>query len=366
MSTVETIKTCLEEIEGKVVTSLENMKAKQRELADRILLIEQKGGAPGDYAPALSTKSLGTRVCAELKANADLLAKTDRLRLSVADAGELAIKAAGDVTGTASARTIQSGGVGAPGGMALGVHNAMPTRAIGATSAVEYSRYTGMEGAAAVQASEGADKAAVRPTFSLISQSALTVAGYSKVSKQALTDSNELTRAIDVTLRRSIAAALDTLLNSGTWGGANGLLAHATAYTSLVYTNMADAASEGVATMQTAGFVPDTVVLTPADWLAITTETASGSGEYLSGAYLAPLPELLRGMRVVLSPTVTAGKVLVLDSSQLELLVVDDLTVEIGTSGDDFTKNVRTILGEVRVIPTFRAVGAARLITPKA
>jgi len=117
--------------------------------------------------------------------------------------------------------------------------------------------------------------------------------------------------------------------------------------------------------MQVAGFNPDTVVLNPADWLAICVAKASGSGEYLSGAYLAPLPELLRGLRVVLSSTVTAGKVLLADSSQLELLIVDDMTVEIGTSGDDFTKNVRTILGEMRVIPTFRAVGAARLITPK-
>ena len=110
--------------------------------------------------------------------------------------------------------------------------------------------------------------------------------------------------------------------------------------------------------------MPDTVVMRPADWLAITTAKATGSGEYLSGAYLAPLPELLRGMTVVLSPTVTAGKVLVVDSSQIELLVVEDLNVEIGTDADDFTKNVRTILGELRVVPTFRAVGAARLITP--
>ena len=62
---------------------------------------------------------------------------------------------------------------------------------------------------------------------------------------------------------------------------------------------------------------------------------------------------------LVLSPTVTAGKVLVVDSSQIELLVVEDLHVEIGTDADDFTKNVRTILGELRVVPTFRAVGAA-------
>lgn len=368
MNSTEIITKALEQIESKVVTSLENMSAKQREFADRLLQIEQKGGALEAFDTADQTRlhSLGRRVWTEMKKNADILSKTDRLRLAIADTGNLAIKAAGDVTGTGSARKIQSGGVGIPGAMALGVHNAMPSRSIGATSAVEYSRYTGIEGAAAVQAAEGDAKAAVRPTFSLITQSALTVAGYSKVSKQALTDSNELARAIDVTLRRSIGTALDTLLMSGSWGGANGFLAHATAYTSLVYTNLADAASEAVATMQEAGFMPDTVVLKPADWLAITTATASGSGEYLSGAYLSPLPELLRGMKVVLSPGVTAGKVMVADSSQLELLVVDELTVEIGTAGDDFTKNVRTILGELRVIPTFRAVGAMRLITPKA
>ena len=117
--------------------------------------------------------------------------------------------------------------------------------------------------------------------------------------------------------------------------------------------------------MQEAGFVPDTVVMRPADWLALTV-AKSTAGEYLSGSYLAPLPELLRGLKVVLSPTITAGKVMVLDSSQIELLIVEDMAVEVGLVGDDFTRNVRTILGEMRFAPTFRSVGAAKLITPKA
>lgn len=358
MSTVEIIKSSLDDIEAKFVGAFENVKTKQAELADRVLGLEQAGSARSE--PVISAKgaSFGAQVWKSMQANAELLSKTDKLRLEV--------KAAGDVTGTSSARTIQSGGVGIPTGMVLGSQFAYPSRIIGATSAIEYSRYTGIEGAAAVQAAEGDDKAAVRPTFSLITQGAITIAGYSKISKQALTDSAELQRSIDVTLRRSIGAALDTRLNSGAWGGADGLLAHATAYTSLIYTALVDAVSEGVATMQTAGFVPDTVLFNPADWLAITVAKATGSGEYLSGSYLSLLPESMRGLKVVLSPTVTAGKGLLVDSSQLELLVVDDLTVEIGTSGDDFTQNVRTILGEMRVIPTFRAVGAARLITPKA
>ena len=346
----------IERFSGSFERKYIEMTNKQREFADRLLEVEQKGTARQDVLP--TNMSLGGRVWSQIQANSDLMAKTDKLRLEV--------KAAGDVTGTSSARVIASGGVGAPTGMALGAQWAFPSRTIGATSAIEYSRYTGIEGAAAVQANEGDDKAAVRPTFSLITQPGITIAGYSKISKQALTDSAELQRAIDITLRRSIGVALDVRLVSGSWGGANGLLAHATAYTSLTYTALVDAISEGVSTMQLAGFAPDTVLLNPADWLAITVAKASGSGEYLSGSYLALLPEAMRGLKVVLSPTVTAGKGLLVDSSQLELQIVDDLTIEIGTAGDDFTKNVRTILGEMRVIPTFRAVGAARLITPKA
>lgn len=346
----------VDSLEKRYIQSWNNVENKQREFADRLLEIEQKGSARMDVETNAKS-SLGVKVWKAIQENGDLLSKTDKLRIEV--------KAAGDVTGTSSVRNIQSGGASAPAGMILGVQSAFPTRTIGPTSAIEYSRYTGLEGAAAVQAAEGDAKAAVRPTFSLITQAGITIAGYAKVSKQALTDSAELQRAIDVTLRRSVGTALDATLNSGTWGGAAGLLAHSTAYTSLVYTALVDAASEGVATMQVAGFNPDTVVLNPADWLAICVAKSS-TGEYLSGSYLAPLPELLRGLRVVLSSTVTAGKALLVDSSQLELLIVDDMTVEIGTSGDDFTKNVRTILGEMRVIPTFRAVGAARLITPKA
>lgn len=347
------METIIASVKG-VDDGVERLVLKQRELADRVLSLEQKDSAPGGTEFSPSADALSAKVLKAIYANSDLLSKTDKLRLE--------IKAAGDVTGTGSARAIAGGGVGAPAGMALGVQHAFQSRLIGAVSAFEYSRFLAVEGAAALQATEGAAKAAVRPTFSLVTQTALTVAGYSKISKQALNDSAELQRAIDVTLRRSIGKALDSELNTGAWGA---LLSLATAYTSTVYTSLADAASEAVATMQEAGFNPDTVVMRPADWLAITTAKALGSGEYLSGAYLAPLPELLRGLKVVLSPTVTAGKCLVVDSSQLELLIVEDLTVEIGTDGNDFTTNVRTILGELRVIPTFRAVGGARLITPK-
>lgn len=87
---------------------------------------------------------------------------------------------------------------------------------------------------------------------------------------------------------------------------------------------------------------------------------------YLSGNYLGAMPQEMRGLRVVLSPSVAAGKALLIDSSHFELLVVDDFSVEIAYDGNDFTKNLVTMLGELRAIPIFLTTGAARLITPKA
>jgi HK97 family phage major capsid protein len=343
----------LEQIEEGV----DSLLTKQREHADRLLSLEQSGTAPR-YENTVKTGKLSDSVIKAFNENAELIQKSAHVRLEV--------KAAGDALTTGDARSVMSVGVGMPTGAPLGVFNAMPQRSIGPTSAVEYSRFLALEGAAAKQASEGAAKAAVRPTFSLISQTAATIAGYSKISKQAMTDSAELKAAIDNTLVRSIGTAMDSFLASSAWGGANGLLAHATAYTSLVYTGIADAVSEGVATMQTAGFNPDVVCLTPADWLGVLVAKGTANDHYLSGNYIGAMPQTLRGLRVVLSPSITAGKALLMDSAQFELLICDALTIEIGTDGNDFTTNVRTILGEMRVIPTFRATGAGRLITPKA
>lgn len=292
-------------------------------------------------------------------ANRELFDKTRSVRLE--------LKAASDPITTGNARTILGVGVGAITGGVLGLQNALRVRGATGTSAVEYSRYTGQQGAAAVQAAEGDQKADVRPDHSLIQQSAITIAGVTKLSRQALNDSAEMRGAIDTTLARSVATALDVALVNGVVAPAfSGFEALATAYTSLVYQALPDAVSEGVATMQVAGFSPDAVALNPADWLAVCVAKGALNDHYLSGSYLGALPTEMRGLRVILSPSVDAGKALLMDTSHSELSVVDGFSVEIGYVDQDFTKNLVTLLGEVRVIPIFRSVGSARLITPKA
>ena len=245
---------------NEIIQALDGIEAKQREISDRLLFVEQKSSARPDGIQT-KTDSLGAQFVKAFDANKDLFQKTRSVRLE--------IKAAGDAITTSSGRTIVSGGVGAPGANLLGLQNALIVLPAPGTSAIEYSRYTGQQGAAAVQAGEGAAKAAVRPDHTLITQVGLTIAGFSKMSRQAMNDSAELRRAVDTTLTRSVNTALDVALTTGGTGFAGGFAGLATAYTSLVYTALVDAISEGVATMQTAGFAPDVVAVSPADWLAV-------------------------------------------------------------------------------------------------
>lgn len=356
---VELIRKGLDTIESKIDALDQRHTEKQRELADEILQLKQRGSMLSAPLETGRRASLGSMVARQIDENRDLLQKTNALRFEV--------KAAADPVTTAQGRTIASGGVGSPTQMPYGIQSALRGDPAAGITALEYQRFTGIEGAAGVQAGEGAGKAAVRPTHTAVTQASLTVAGYTVLSRQAMNDSRELMQAVDVVLAREIAKAMDATINGGSvnpvW---TGLLSLATAHTSTVYSDLWDAASEAASAMLVAGFMPDVVAISPADWLAVCVAKNPTTDDYYSGSFLAPLPEMLRGMRIAISPSVTAGKCLVLDSGQVDARPVENFTVQIGFTDDQFTRNLATILAETRIIPVYRAVGAARLVTPSA
>jgi hypothetical protein len=350
----EAIMKAIDGLETKISTRFSQYQKDIEVLNLKMFELEQKRSARNDIGQ--SSKTLGEDFAQKFAENRDLFGKTKSLRIE--------LKAATDVVTTTSGRVIASGGVGAPTGAALGVQNAWVMRPTMATS-IEYSRYTGLQGGAAVQTAEGAVKAAVRPDHSLITQTALTVAGFSKISRQALSDSNELAAAIDITLRRSVNAAVDAALVNGV-AAFSGFETLATSFTGSYSGNLADSISEAVAQMQIAGFLPDVIGLSPSDWLAMVVRKGTSNDHYLSGNYLGPLPLEFRGMRVVLSPSVNTNRALVIDSANTDLLMREDFVVEIGYENQDFTSNIATILGETRIIPIFRTVGSMRLVAPGA
>ena len=289
-------------------------------------IVSMKDGATAArHHRGKSGQSLGDQFVSAFEAERSLFAKTGKISLE--------LKASTDPITTANARNLASGGVGVMGLGVLGIQNAFVPRPSQGVSAVEYSRLTSVTGAAGVQAGDGAAKPSVRPDFTLINQSALTIAGWSTLSKQALGDSAELKYAVEVTLARSIAAAMDDALIKGTttpaWAGLKPLAIARPP--SLIYGCMVDAISEGVSSMQIAGFNPDVV----------------------------------SGLRVILSASLAVGEALVLDSAHTEIQLVDGLKIEVGTQNDQFVKNLVTVLGEMRIIPVFRTVGSAVIVNPK-
>lgn len=358
MSTIviQEVQEGIKALQAKLSAEIKAAKAEQDAKIEAALTDLAQGGVTMKSMPGGTADNLGAQVATQFEANRELFGKTKSLRLE--------IKAAADPVTTTSGRSIIAGGVGAIQGGIMGLQNAIPSRRVASTSVVEYSRFTGTQGAAAVQAGEGAAKAAIRPDHTIITQGALTVAGYCKMSKQALADSEELKRAVNVTLMRSVASGVDAML----WGGNitpafTGYGTLATAFSSSTYTALPDAISAGVADMQSDGFVPDVVCMSPTSWLAICTAKGSTNDHYLSGSYLGSIEPSLRGLRVVLSPSVTAGSALLMDSAHSELIVSDGFSIEVGYVNDDFTKNLVTILGEVRVIPIFRTAGSMLVVS---
>lgn len=306
----------------------------------------------------IALKTLGDLAVEQFKENADIFAKSRVVSLE--------LKAATDPVTTDSTRTVMNGGMGLAGiASPLGLQNAFVTRVAIGNSALEYSRYIGMEGAAAVQANEGDAKAAVRPNWELINESALTVAGYTVLSRQALADSTELRNGVNVTLARSIANKLDDVLWNGVVGGFEGFGALATLHQSSIFAMLPDAISEAVAVMQVAGYAPDCVALHPSTWVEILTARGVSNDQYFSGNYLGVQEMNLRGLRVVISSSVPAGRALLLDSTQSEIVLVQNPMLEIGYSGDQFTRNLCTALLETRVIPVFKATGSAMYVVPE-
>ncbi len=318
--------------------------------------LSQKGTNHGVTMPR-ANKSLGDQASNLFEEFSDTFNKSGRLRLE--------LKASGDTVTTTSGRSVMTVGVGAPSAMTMGLQNAFTGRDLIGTTAVEYSRFTGIEGGAAIQATEGALKATVRPSHTIINQTALTIAATTTMSRQAMSDSVELKRAVETTLARSCAAALDTALYSGSvspaWAGFGAL---STTLDS-DFTTLADAVSDVVGVMQLGGFMPDVVCVSPQSWVQIMTLRAdSGSGLYLSGNYLGMTEPLLRGLRVVMSNSVPLGSALVIDSTHCELVSVQNPVIEFGTINDQFSRNEISCLLEFRVAPVFRTLGCAVLATP--
>lgn len=97
------------------------------------------------------------------------------------------------------------------------------------------------------------------------------------------------------------------------------------------------------------GATPSHVILNPNDWQEIRLLTTAVGG-YMWGPPMDTAPERIWGLPVVLAEGLTEGTGLVGDFRNYSLLVEKkQMTIKVGYQNDDFIKNQRSIVAEIRV-----------------
>jgi HK97 family phage prohead protease len=158
-----------------------------------------------------------------------------------------------------------------------------------------------------------------------------TFAHWTEASKQILADVSGLQALIGSTLVEGVTRIVDAHLYSV-------LSANSTAF--IAATDAADIVAEATLSIQMKGGNAPIVLVNPSDYLAMMTQKASGSGEYLG---LSQMPQT-----VVASPSVAVGKILAFDPSAVCYFEREMAGVFIGYSGDQFVRNAATVLAELR------------------
>lgn len=207
----------------------------------------------------------------------------------------------------------------------------------------------------AAEVSQGGAKPESDATFENYNVNITTVAHFIKVTNQLLADAPAVVQYIDLRLRDGLAQRVDRqlLLGNGTAPNLSGLTdsGNYTAYTAVSDDLLVDAINRAKYQLWADGFMPDTVIVNPADWGAMErAREGAGTGAYLYGAPGTIAAANPFGVRVVMSNHMTAGSFLVgaLDMAAV-LYSRSGAVVEMGYVNDDFTKNLVTIRAEERL-----------------
>jgi HK97 family phage major capsid protein len=202
---------------------------------------------------------------------------------------------------------------------------------------------------------QGAAKPESDIVFEQYNVSIETVAHWIKVSKQLLDDAPAIAAYIDLRLRDGLNQNVDRqlLLGDGTTPSLSGLTdsGNFVGFTPVSDENLIDSINRAKYIMWAAGYMPDTVIVNPADWGAVERlREGVNSGMYLYGAPGTIAANNPFGVRVVLSAHMPAGKFLI-GALRVSTMLYNrqGAVVEMGYVNDDFTKNLVTIRAEERL-----------------
>lgn len=237
------------------------------------------------------------------------------------------------------------------------------TRPLGEGLYVQWAEMKNRDGAVAAVAEGGAKP---QIDFDIVEASAKVekIAGFIKASKESLDDIPRLRAEINQELITEILLELDRqiLLGTGTTPEMKGIMTYITSALSVTGTPFATAGASPVASpnnfdvlrvaaaiVANNNFTPNYAIVHPYD--AATMELVKdANNNYVLPPFSTAGGQLVAGLRIVANSGMTLGSFLVGDLSKDILGIREEVNIQVGYVNDDFTKNLVTILGEMRAV----------------
>lgn len=340
-----------------------NVKAMQEQL-DQIATDQKKG-----LSQRQEQKSFSDLVDDQLKANADQLKALKGMKGGGGVAFD--VKAVGTQllanynSGTGIALTTWDNEMARTPNVNPYLRQLVRTRPINSLM-VAWAEHTGGEGGAGTVL-EGAKKPQVDFDFIEASKKVEKIAVFTKASKEALDDIAFLRAEINSELVDKVELKLDEqiLTGDGTTPNLKGIntyasalsvtgLPFATANGGILSPNRADALLVAAAVIANNGFIPNIAVINPLD-AAMMQLTKDANGNYILPPFSTSNGLQIAGLRVVANRSVVVGNFTVGDFSKDTLGIREEINIQIGYENDDFTKNLITILAEMRAVNYIKA-----------
>lgn len=345
-------------------TALENIGNQQREFADRLTQIEQKGVQFNDGKKA--DESWGEQFVKSAQYSEFAGGRLSKMRV------ELKNTLTGSDTNVAPARMpgIVGGAV-----QPLTLESFLPS--VPTTSnAIEFTKENAFTNNAA-EAAEGASKAESAITFTLVNMPVSTVAHWIKISRQLASDNVALAAYVNARMVYGVNRKVETQLVSGDGTAPNisGILdagnftAHGIADAALGTTlKKLVLIRKMIAASKVAGYPVDAILLNPSDWADIEIDLfTTAAGHTLYSVTDAGQARLF-GVPVIESVGMTVDQVAVGAFGQAYMIHNrEGVTVEMSDSdSDNFTKNLITIRAERRLALATERPSAVRIgdLTP--
>lgn len=345
-------------ISADTKAAIDGLGIKQRELADDLLQLKQRGVAmPGETK---LVEGWGAQLTKSDAYKAFVGGQTQKARMEVkntlvgADANVAPDRRAGIVPGAFQPLTIES------------LYRKVPT----ASNAIEFTKEASFTNLAA-EAAEGAAKAESALTWALVNMPVSTVAHWIKISRQLAADNAALAAYVDLRMRFGVNRRVETQLVSGS-GVAPNLSGFYLAGNFTAHGYLSGALGSVlpklvlirkiIGDLEAAGYNPDAIVLNPADWAQVEIDMFTSTSNLVRTSVDAMGNTLLFGRRVVTSVGVTADNVAVgAFGDHGTIYEREGVIVEMSDSdSDNFTKNLITLRAERRLALTSEVPAAIR------